>query len=557
MERLGQRYRHLKRYREIAGVLIKYGFGELVDQLELIPYLSLPRRLLRREAVERPHLTAPERLRLAIEELGPTFIKLGQILSTRPDLIPPEFLVELIRLQDMIAPAPWALVKAEVEEELGAPLDRVFASFDSQPVAAASLGQVHCATLQSGEEVVVKAQRPGIEQVIRVDLEILHDLAQLAQKHTPLGKLYDLPEIVEDFANTLRNEMNYLREGQNADRFRHNFAHETTLYIPRVYWEYTTEKVLTLERIRGIKINDIAALDAAGIDRHQIALNSARIIIKEVLEDGFFHADPHSGNFFVMDGAVIGAMDFGMVGHLTPSDREWLVRLYIASVQMDAKGMVNELMRMGVVDYHIERMALERDIQRLLSNYYGLPLKEIRARQVVDEVTPIAFRHHLRLPSQWWLLGKTLAMLEGLGLQLDPDFDLFAVSQPYVRKLPWQMLFARNWGTELVQSAFNWGELWAEFPQRSSRLFEQLEKGKLQLVLDVKDLKDGLSRLDRVANRLAVSVLVAAFIVSLALLIPAYAPGQVWGFRLSVAGFVVLAALGLWLLLSILRSDWR
>jgi len=558
MERLGQRYRHLKRYREIAQVLIKYGFGELVDQLELIPYLSLPRRLLRQEAVERPHLTAPERVRLAIEELGPTFIKLGQILSTRPDLIPPIYLAELIRLQDTVPPAPWEMIKAQIERELEDSLDRVFSSFESQPVAAASLGQVHCATLQSGEEVVVKAQRPGMEQVIRVDLEILHDLAELAQKHTPMGKLYDLPEIVEDFANTLRNEMNYLREGRNADRFRQNFPSEAALYIPKVYWDYTTERVLTLERIRGIKINDIEALDAAGIDRHRAALNSARIIIKEVLEDGFFHADPHPGNFFVMDGEVIGAMDFGMVGYLTPWDKERLVHLYIAAVQMDAESIVNELMRMGVAGYHMERIALERDLQRLLTKYYGLPLKEIRARQVVDEVTPIAFRHHLRLPSQWWLLGKTLTMMEGLGLQLDPDFDLFAVSQPYVRKLPWQMFFPRNWSKELAQGAFNWSELWAEFPQRGSRLLDQLEKGELQVTLDFKGLEGGLGRLDRVGNRIAISMLVAAFIVSLALLMPVYLRGgEGWGTRLSVAGFAVVTLLGLWLLLSILRSDWR
>jgi len=404
---------------------------------------------------------------------------------------------------------------------------------------------------------VVKAQRPGIEDVIRVDLEILHDLAQLAQKHTPLGELYELPEIVEDFANTLRNEMNYLREGRNADRFRQNFADEADLYIPRVYWDYTTTKVLTLERISGIKINDIEALDAAGIDRHRVALNGARIIIKEVLEDGFFHADPHPGNFFVIDNGVIGAMDFGMVGYLTPWDREHLVRLYVAAVQMDAGRLVNELMRVGAAGYHVERMALECDIQRLLAKYYGLPLKEIQVRQIVDEVTSIAFRHHLRLPSQWWLLGKTLGMMEGLGLQLDPDFDIFAVSQPYVREFLWQMFSPCKWGRKLARGVLDWSELWIELPQRGSRLLDQMERGEFQLTLDLKERESALSRLDRVANRLAISVLVAAFIVSLAMLIPAYTPGEALGFWLSIAGFVVAAILGLWLLLSILRSDWR
>ncbi|MBC7264140.1 MAG: AarF/ABC1/UbiB kinase family protein [Chloroflexi bacterium] len=553
MRGIGQTRRHLRRYREIVAILAKHSLGALVDELGLAPYLKLPKRA---GAVEQDKRSIPQRLRMAVEELGPTFIKFAQILSTRPDLIPPPYLAELIRLQDTVPPAPWEMVKAEIEEELGA-LDRIFASFESQPVAAASLGQVHCATLQSGEEVVVKARRPAIEEIVNVDLEILRDLAQRAQKYTPLSEFYELPEIVEDFVNTLRNEMNYLSEGRNADRFRQNFADEAALYIPRVYWDHTTEKVLTLERIRGIKINDIGALDAAGLDRHQVALNSARIIIKEVLEDGFFHADPHPGNFFVMDGGVIGAMDFGMVGYLTPRDREQLVRLYTAAVQLNVGEIVGELVHVGAAPPHIDRMTLERDIQRLLTKYYGLPLKEIRARQVMDEVTPIAFRHHLRLPTQWWLLGKTLAMMEGLGLQLDPDFDIFEVSRPYVDRLIRQMFLPRDWGKKLAQSVLDWSELWTELPQRGPRLLDQMERGEFQLTLNLKGQEKALSRLDRLANRLAVSVLVASFIVSLALLIPAYAPGEVWGFRLSVVGFAVAAALGLWLLLSIMRSDWR
>ncbi|MBC7252052.1 MAG: hypothetical protein H5T62_17460, partial [Anaerolineae bacterium] len=296
MRRWGRHYRHLRRYREIIYVLVKYGFGELVDQLDLASYLPLSRRWGRREVAEKPHLTTPERVRLAIEELGPTFIKLGQIMSTRPDLIPPPYLAELEKLQDTVPPAPWQVVKGELEGELGAPLEQVFVSFETMPVAAASLAQVYCATLPGGEEVVVKVQRPNIERVIETDLEIFFDLARLLQERTPLGELYDLPEIAEDFAFTLRAEMDYRREGYNAERFRRNFAHEPYLYIPRVYWDYTTRRVIVFERIRGIKIDDVQALDAAGLDRHQIALNCARMIVKEILEDGFFHADPHPGN---------------------------------------------------------------------------------------------------------------------------------------------------------------------------------------------------------------------------------------------------------------------
>jgi len=538
-------------------VLIRHGFGGLVDQLGLLPALSLPRRLLRREA-EAPHLGPPEHIRLAIEELGPTFIKLGQVLSTRPDLIPPAYIRELIRLQDTVPPAPWEPVKAQIESELGAPIEELFASFEVEPLAAASLAQVHGATLSDGQEVVVKVQRPDIEEVIAVDLEILFDLARLVQERTPLREIYDLPEIAEEFAFTLRNEMDYRREGRNADRFRRNFADEAALYIPQVYWDYTTGRVLVLERIHGIKINDIEALDAAGVNRHQVALNAARVIIKEVLLDGFFHADPHPGNFFVMDGEVIGAMDFGMVGHLDQRLRDELVRLYVVAVELDSEGIVEQLIKMGAAGLRVDRAGLQRDLERLLTKYHGLPLKEVRAREVVEEVMPIAFRHHLRLPSELWLLGKTLAMMEGVGLKLDPEFDIFEVSRPYVRRFLWQMASPRVWGRKLVKGAGDWGELFAMFPRRATRLLDQVERGELGLTMSLKETDRVVGKLDRIANRLVVSILLASLIVGMALLIPLVAGGgQGLVFWLVVAGFAAASFMGLSLLYSIWRAGRR
>jgi len=526
-----------------------------VDQLGLLSTLSLPRRLLHREA-EGPPLSLPEHTRLAIEELGPTFIKLGQILSTRPDLIPPAYIRELSKLQDAVPPAPWETIKSRIETELGGPIEDIFASFEVEPVAAASLAQVHGAILPSGEEVIVKVQRPGIEDVIAVDLEILFDLARLIQERTPLGRLYDLPEIAEEFAYTLRAEMDYRREGRNADRFRANFADEPYLYIPKVYWNYTTERVLVLERIHGIKIDDIEALDAAGVDRHQVALNAARIIIKEVLEDGFFHADPHPGNFFVMEGAVIGAMDFGMVGYLNQHMREELVRLYIVTLSLDSERIVDQLIRMGALEHRVDRRGLRRDLDLLLLKYYGLPLKEIRAQEMMEEVIPLAFRHHLRLPSELWLLGKTLAMMEGVGLKLDPDFNIFEVSQPYVRRLIWQIASPWVWGKRLAQGASDWSELLASLPRQIPRLLEQVEQGELQLTMSLRESKGVLRKLDRIANRLAVSILAASLIIGLALMISAFRLGEQKGvgFWLVIAGFIAASILGLWLLFSIWRS---
>ncbi len=547
--------RHLRRYREIVEVMGRHGFGQLVDLLQLRSYLALPRWLLRRGR-SAPALGAPQRLRLALEELGPTFVKLGQILSTRPDLIPPAYIAELARLQDTVPPEPWEPIRAQIEVELGAPPEELFASFERVPIAAASLSQVHAATLPDGTEVVVKVQRPDIRETIETDLEILFDLARLLQEHTPLGEIYDLPEIAEDFASTLRAELDFYREGRNADRFRANFAGEPYLYIPRVYWDYTTRRVLVLERIHGIKIDQIEALDAAGYDRYRIGLHAARIIIKEVLEDGFFHADPHPGNFVVMPGEVIGAMDFGMVGYLSRRERADLIRLYIVSVRLDEEGIVEQLIRMGAATGRVDRAGLQRDIARLLRKYHGLPLKEIRAREVVEEVMPIAFRHHLHLPSEYWLLGKTLAMMEGVGLQLAPDFDMFAVSEPYVRRFVWQMASPHSWGPSVLRGINDWAELLGLLPRVGSQLLTRAERGELEVTIRHKELDQALVRLDRLANRISISVLLAALIVGLALLVPAFNLARQWGLAttLVIAGFVGASLLGLWLMFSIWRS---
>jgi len=545
--------RHLRRYREIARVFLKHGFGFAFDHLG--PGWRPLRRALRPRRAAAPLLPAPDlavHFRQALEELGPTFVKFGQILSTRPDLLPPPYIAELSKLQDTVPPAPWEAIRDVLTQELGRPPEEVFATIDPQPIAAASLAQVHAATLADGEEVVIKVQRPNILATIATDLEILAALAKAAQA-TALGQIYDFVAIADDFAFTLRNELDYRREGRNADRFRANFARESHLYIPRVYWKYTTTRVLVLERIHGIKIDDIPALDAAGYDRHQVALHSARIIIKEVLEDGFFHADPHPGNFVVMPGEVIGAMDFGMVGYLRDRDRLDLIRLYIASVGLDADSIVEQLIRMGAAHAEIDRQGLSRDIERLLTKYYNLPLKDIRAREVVEEIMPIAYRHHLRLPSNLWLLGKTLAMMEGIGLQLDPDFDMFAVSEPFVRRLAWRLVLPRRaWGQELLRQGADWGELIRGLPRTGNRLLEQAERGEL-FQIRLKDAGSIMSRLDRLATRLALSVLVAALIISLALLIPLTTAGGPLQSPVAI-GFIVAAGLGVWLMISILRG---
>jgi len=549
--------RHLKRYREIVEVLGRHGFGAAVNQLGLDDYLGLPRLFRKRaERVSPPEIKPAEHLRLALEELGPTFIKLGQLLSTRPDLIPPSYITELSRLQDDVPSEPWEAIQAQVEAELQQPISASFATFAQQPIAAASLGQVHVATLLDGQEVVVKVQRPHIQPTINLDLDILHDLAGLAQERTPLGQVYDLIEIAEDFATTLQVELNYRREARNAERFRLNFSDEPDLHIPAIYWDYTTKRLLVMERLQGIKIDDVAALDAAGYNRCQIAQKCARMIIKEIFEEGFFHADPHPGNLLVLPGEIVGALDFGKVGYLGRTDRAALLRFYIYLIQMDAEGTVDQLVKMGLARGQLDRAGLERDIRRLLKKYHGLPLQDVHIGGILEGIMTIAFRHHLNLSSDLWTLIKTLAMMEGIGLTLDPEFDIFAVSEPYVRRFRRTMFLPSEWGPAALRSGTDLADLLGRLPRQTARLLDQMERGELSGQIRLPDLLIATQRFDRIANRLTLTILNGALIIALGGLVNDlnFVWPWPWITWLILIFFLMASILGIWLIWSILRS---
>jgi ubiquinone biosynthesis protein len=523
----------------------------MLEQMGVDRALLAPVHFFRKDK-DWERLTPAQHFRLALEELGPTFIKLGQILSTRPDILPPDFIKELSKLQDSAPPVPWEDIEEQLRSAWSQSPDALFSYIEHEPLATASLAQVHAAQLRSsGQMVVIKVQRPDIWPIIRSDLAVLEDLATLAQ-YTSLGEFYNPIDVVSEFSFTLQNELNYLREGRNADRFRRNFVEEPYLYIPKVYWAYTTRNVLVLERIQGIKIDDVERMRDAGLRPDVVALNAARIIIKEVLEDGFFHADPHPGNFFVLPGNMIGAVDFGMVGHLFDSDRLNLIRLYIAAVRMDAEAIVEQLIRMGAAVARVDRPALKRDIGRLLEKYYGSPLKDIRAQEVVSDILPIAWRHHLNFPPDLWLLGKTLAMMEGVGLQLDPEFDIFAVSKPYVERLSREVWSPLVWGPTLLDFVMAWGDVMAIAPKVGAKLLYELESGELPLDLKMDMQKPALETLDRALTRLSVSVLTAAFILALAFLIPRASVSPIITALIAV-GFLLSAGLGVWFLISVLR----
>ena len=541
--RIGQ----LRRYQHILSVFVRHGFGSAVAML------PVERRWLR--ARPRPGAEShspPEHFRQALEELGPTFVKLGQLLSTRPDLLPPDFIAELTRLQDKVPPLPWETIRQVLTDELGADPERHFKWINPKPMAAASLGQVHAATLHDGTQVVIKVQRPHIVPTIEVDLTILKDLAHYAQHHTPLGRFYDLEDIADDFAETLHQELNYLREGHNADRFRRSFAHETGIYIPRVYWEHTTRRILVLERIIGVKIDNIAALQAAGHDGRQLATYAARMSVKEILEDGFFHADPHPGNLLVMENGAIGAMDFGMVGYLSDEDRVNLIRLYAVAVQLDAEGVVDQLVHIGAAPNDVNRRLLAREIQTFLRRYHGIPLNDIKAAEVINEIRPIVFRHRLRLPANYWLLAKVVSMMETIGRRLDPGFDIFAFARPSAaRLLTKTALPNRRTVDKLLRQSLAWGDLFEELPRAASRLLTRIdEREPIPLALD----RESLDRLDCLATRLALSLIVAGMIVGIAIMMPTVSQGNLLLQIILGMAFAIALGLGFWVMISILRK---
>jgi len=504
------------RYRAIGSALARHGLGAATSEVGLSWILPFHRGLLGHPRQDRPYSTA-EHVRLALEELGTTAIKLGQILSTRPDLVPPELERELEKLRDRLPPAPTETIESLIERELGAPISTTFESFEPDPIASASIGQVHGAILHDGTRVVVKVRKPGVVEVVDADLAIAADLARrIAQAEATRG--YDVVAIADDFAWTLRSELDYVREAQNAERLRTILAEDPRIVVPGVRRDLSTRAVLVMERIDGIRIDDVAGLDSLGVDRALLAQASAESLMEQIFGAAFFHADPHPGNFLVLEDGRIAMLDFGMAGRLDADTKKAFVGLLVATTRQDATMMTAAMEELGVVRDPASRTALRRDLRRLLDDYYGLSIDRFDLSAYLRDVLAIVRRNHLQLPAELAMVLKTIGMSEGLWRLLDPSFNAAVVLERYVKEH----------GLEMISPA--------EMVRRSLRaIVTTLERGAgaAPATGALPTTRAELHAVERSVRwgawRIATAILAASFVLVAAVLTVAYRPPG-WSF---------------------------
>jgi len=553
---VGRTYRNLNRYRQILSVFFKYGFDDIIELLKIDQYIEIGLQMISRKRGERvERLSRAVRVRMAVEELGPTYIKLGQILSTRPDLVPVDFVRELAKLQDKVPSFPFSDVTRIIRDETGQPADSLFDRLNPEPLASASIGQVHRARLIDGEEVAVKVQRPGIRKTVEVDLEIMLHLATLAERHIEELAHHRPVKIVEEFARSIEKEMNYTLEATSMERVARSFLHDDTVYIPKVYREATTERVLTTEFVDGVKVSLLERLDENGYDRKLITRRGADILLTQIFEHGFFHADPHPGNLFILPDNVICLLDFGMMGSVDRATREAFVELVDAVVRRDEPRTTQVLLKLTLWDEEPDIRLLGKDVADFMGEHLYKPLKDIHIGKLLQNMLELAAQHRLRIPPEIFLMMKAISTVEGVGLELDPDFDMIAHAEPFIKQVKLSRFSPRRLSSDAVSIVAQYMDFVQEFPKDLLEITRTIRQKKLTFMLELKNMEKMLHTHDQISNRVSFAIIIAALIIGSALIVISKTPPLFYGISLiGIIGFLAAAIMGLWLLVAIIKK---
>jgi ubiquinone biosynthesis protein len=552
---LNRNLRSIKRYRQIVRVLFKYGFDNLLAYLNMTEFVARWRRMFRVKKSAFVELSQPERMRLVLEELGPTFIKFGQFLSTRADILPPNYIEEFAKLQDSVPPFSFEEVREEIRKELGSDIADLFASFEQDPIGAASIAQAHRATLKSGEDVVIKVRRPGIKALVETDIEALMLLALVAERHLPNSDIYDPVGQVRELSRTIRREMDLSLEGRTIERFTANFTGDSTVYFPKVYWAYTSKALLTMEMIQGIKVSDINGLVAAGLDRKLIAKRGADAFLKMVLEHGFFHGDPHPGNILILPDNVICLLDFGMTGRIDQFLKTHLTDILMAILKRDAEEVISLLIYSGDITDNVNIRALRRDISEFIEKYYDLSLQEFQVGQLLIDFTEIIAEYRIKFHPDLLLLAKAFMTIESLGRQLDPDFDMIMHLRPLMAKEIRGRLSPKSAMKEMSGNINSYLNLLRSLPKDIKEILNRINRDKFKIDLEHRGLDRFTKDMDKSINRLSSSLIIAALIIGSSIVMQTGKGPLLLGFPLfAFLGYSIAGLVGIVWLIAIMRS---
>lgn len=531
--------------------MAKYGFGSFVWKFE--KFIPLSSKIIDALYHDK-EISKPQRVRLVLQDLGPTAIKFGQWMSTRPDVLPMDYIVEFEKLQDRVPTFPYAEVEMIIKQELGGDIATFFEHFSKKVIASGSIAQVHKAKLKDGPTVAVKVQRPKIREIIKTDMEILKDLAKLAGDHISKSEVYDPMEILEEFAYAIDLQLDFLNEAKDMDTFRNNFREIDYVLVPKVFSELTTTRLITMEYLEGVKINDLKAIDEAGFDKQAIQINLYNAYLKQIYLDGFFHGDPHPGNLFVMPRHVIGFTDFGIMGFLDKQAKENIARLFLAVMKKDSREMAEVMFDIGIVKGDINFEHFSSDLDKVLRKYHGVTLKNMRLGDVLRDMVKVMKRHKMRMLPNLALLTVTLISAEGLVISIDPEFDTYEEASPFIKELVSKRMNPLNSFIEFGRNFENYYDVFSKLPRRIDRILKNVEKGDLRIIFKDERLENLNLVIDKASNRLIAGTIISAIILGLSIVTLSGMEPVIFGIPIFETLLVAAWAIGIWLIFSIFRS---